>query len=299
VSVRAGFAGAAVALVALSPLSARANGRFPQANQLVGDPSDPARLVARTTFGLLLTSDGGATWRWVCEDVVGFTGTFDPAITLSGSGALLAGLPDGLSHSSTFGCTWAKSTALGKEWIVDLAGDRIDTHHVVAVNAPVDLGVPGFQAFVAHSRDDGLTWSLAAGRLPEDVVPTTVDVSPSRPQRLYASGVGAFRAFASVLRSDDAGATWAESTFDMGGATAPYLAGVSIHSMPIGSGFASTAKDAMTCCSRPTAVSASIRSPARPSSSGSRSRPTERAWRSADPPKDSRSRRRANGCSPR
>lgn len=214
------------ALLVTSSRRALANGRFPQATQLVVDPSNPARIVVRTTFGLLSSVDAGATWRWICEEQVGFSGTFDPAIAIAGDGSLLAGLPDGLSHTQTGGCKWARSLALGKEWIVDLAVDRREPGHVIAVNAPIDLGLPGFQAFLAHSRDDGLTWSFAAGRLPEDLAPTTVELAPSRPERVYAAGVGAFKAFAVVARSDDAGATWAEASFDMRGATAPYVAAV-------------------------------------------------------------------------
>lgn len=209
-----------------TPAVASANGRFPQATQLSVDPSNPSRLVVRTTFGLLRSEDGGATWRWLCEEVVGYGGTFDPAIALTGAGTLVVGLPDGVSRSGDLGCSWSKSPALEKNWVVDVASDRLDAHHVVAIDAPIELAAPGFQAFVAHSRDDGATWTLAAARLPEDMVPTTVDLAPSRPERLYASGVGAFRAFASVVRSDDGGATWTESTFDMHGARAPYLAGV-------------------------------------------------------------------------
>ena len=59
----------AVSLVAalfVATPSARANGRFPGASQLVVDPSNDQRIVVRATFGVLQTTDRGATWRWVC-----------------------------------------------------------------------------------------------------------------------------------------------------------------------------------------------------------------------------------------
>ncbi len=48
------------------------NGVFPSADQIVFDPADPARAVARMTYGLLTTRDGGASWRWICEGAVGY-----------------------------------------------------------------------------------------------------------------------------------------------------------------------------------------------------------------------------------
>lgn len=221
----------ALSVVALlsSPVVARANGRFPQATQLAVDPARPAVMVVRTTFGLLFSSDAGATWGWVCEEQVGYGGAFDPAIALTASGVVVAGLADGLSRGAPGEeCAFERSPLLDRQWIVDVATDRLDPTHVVAINAPIDVGLPGFQAFLAHSHDDGRTWSFAPGKLPEDLAPTTVDVAPSRPSRLYASGVGAFKAFGTVVRSDDSGATWSESSFDMRGAHAPYIAGVDV-----------------------------------------------------------------------
>lgn len=52
-----------IVLALLMPPSAvRANGRFPAASQLVVDSEDPRHFVARTTFGLIRSFDGGANW---------------------------------------------------------------------------------------------------------------------------------------------------------------------------------------------------------------------------------------------
>jgi hypothetical protein len=69
------------------------------AGQLVVDPADDAHIVARTTYGVIVSRDRGATWRWVCESAVGYTGSFDPAIA-SPPGAVLAGVP---SHDDRSG----------------------------------------------------------------------------------------------------------------------------------------------------------------------------------------------------
>src|SRR5262245_5014330 len=51
----------------LAPSNARANGRYPLAQQLLVDPSDPGHLLLRSTYGVLTSDDAGSTWSWLCE----------------------------------------------------------------------------------------------------------------------------------------------------------------------------------------------------------------------------------------
>ncbi len=207
--------------------SARANGRFPQASQLVIDPEDAAHLVARTTYGVVQSIDGGLSWRWTCESAVGYSGRFDPAIAIASGGALVAALPGGLSRTTDRMCTWERAAdPLAGHYVIDVAVDRTDAAHVVAIAAALDTTQIGFQATYAESHDAGRTWTVPGALLPEDFAPATVDVAPSRPQRIYASGVGAFPLFGVIARSDDGGVTWTSSSFGMGGARAPYIAAV-------------------------------------------------------------------------
>ncbi|MFO0674015.1 MAG: hypothetical protein U0235_31080 [Polyangiaceae bacterium] len=60
--------------LAVAP-AARANGRFPAANQLEATPGNDGSLVLRTTFGILFSNDGAKTWDWVGERGVGYGGT--------------------------------------------------------------------------------------------------------------------------------------------------------------------------------------------------------------------------------
>jgi hypothetical protein len=199
---------AAFAATFLAAATASANGRFPAANQLVVDRDDAAHIVVRTTFGIVATTDAGKTWRFVCEEKIGFSGTYDPAIAIAGS--VLATLPDGLARSADRGCSFARVGE--KRPMVDLASDGA---RVVAVG-------PGL---VATSIDRGLTFN-AVFTLESDLEPATIDLAASRPDRWYLSGVGPFKQFGSVFRSDDAGKTFTESTFDMRGARMPYIAAV-------------------------------------------------------------------------
>jgi len=217
-----------VALAAPLMLSSRAsaNGRFPAASQLVVDPSDPARLAVRTTFGLMQSTDRGASFRWICERALGYEGVYDPAIAVPGDGSLLIALPDGLSRSSDRGCVWKRAGApVAGEYIIDLAIDPNDPKRVVAITALAEGSPMGSQAKLFESLDSGATFTRTV-LLPEDFRPQTVDLAKGAPKRIYASGLSPFARFAMVVRSDDAGATWTEATFDIADGRGAYIAGV-------------------------------------------------------------------------
>jgi hypothetical protein len=78
---------------------ASANGRFPAANQLVVDPGDAEHLLLRATYGLLSSHDGGRTFAWICEDVLGQMGESDPAVAILRGGRLAVAAGDHLMLS--------------------------------------------------------------------------------------------------------------------------------------------------------------------------------------------------------
>ncbi len=100
------FGFAAAAAVTLAGLPALANGRFPAAGLVATDPSDPAHLIVRTTYGLTITHDNGAHWGWVCEAAIGYGGTEDPMVAITKDGSIIAGIFEGLSASHDQGCQW-------------------------------------------------------------------------------------------------------------------------------------------------------------------------------------------------
>ncbi|AUX39358.1 hypothetical protein SOCE26_007470 [Sorangium cellulosum] len=213
----------AAALTAL-PSVAAANGVFPSADQLVFDPSDPARAVARMTYGLLTTRDGGASWAWICEGAVGYddTGGVAPAIAAASSGRVLAALADGLAIGTEGGCAWARAAELAGQEMVDLSVVKGDPSRVVAVAG-------GASHRLWASLDGGATWSRAGTPLPAGFKARTVDVAPSDPRRVYVSGLASAGGTVkgALARSLDGGETWATSTVP--GSTTdrePYIAGV-------------------------------------------------------------------------
>lgn len=219
--------GAALAAFSfLAPSSSLANGRFPLADQLVVDPQDPSHLVLRTTYGLLTSADAGGTWRWVCEAAVGYGGTQDPAIGILADGTVLAGIFEGLSITHDRGCSWAFAPApLAGEFVIDVSVHRDEPSRAVAITS-TGMGT-GFHVILAETSNNGATWTQAGIAINSDMISLTVDVAPSKPERVYVSGVVGKVYAPAIERTDDRGMAWTRTFFDAAYAKeTPYIAGV-------------------------------------------------------------------------
>jgi hypothetical protein len=75
------------------------------------DPVDPERVLAGTSLGLLLTSDGGESWRWICLAAYGAQSWEDPSFTISAQGAIVVGHSAGYARSDQ-GCSWEAPPAV-------------------------------------------------------------------------------------------------------------------------------------------------------------------------------------------
>jgi photosystem II stability/assembly factor-like uncharacterized protein len=211
------FVGAVILAGASSqPSVAKANGRFPTANQLVVDPADPARIVVRATIGVLMSTDAGKTWSWICESAYSRTVLLDdPAIGITADGSILVGGSNGMSRGAKDGCSFATAKgALVDKQVIDLAVEPANRAHAYAVyGVPPDSGVandPPIAGAVAVSVDNGASWS-DVGSIIDDFTPFTIDVAPSNPNVLYASGLDAVGTHQLLFRSDDAGKNWKRS----------------------------------------------------------------------------------------
>ena len=212
--------------VTIAAGSAHANGRFPYANQLIVDPGNADRLVVRTTYGILQSFDAGKTWVWLCEKSVGYGGTLDPALGVTKNGTTIAGVFDGLSVTRDRGCSWTLSgSPLDKEYVIDVAVETIDASHAVALTS-TGLGAGGFHVIVAASSDDGKTWSQAGVDLPTDCNSETLDVAPSKTDRIYVSGIVGTPRAGFIERSDDRGKSWTRLGVDLAGTKAPFIAAI-------------------------------------------------------------------------
>lgn len=213
----------ALALVATLLLAApaRANGRFPSAQHLVGGPPGASgQLAVRTTFGLLRSGDQGRTWTFLCEDLLGLSNTslWDAPILLTSAPSLLAGVPDGLVRL-TDGCTSPRVTEVGADFSADLTATT-DGALLLWVGSSGPAGNR-----VLASTDGGATFT-PRGTARDGLLVETIEVSDARPQRVYATAaVLEPRGFV-LLRSDDGARSLREIPFSRNDLEGAYLAGL-------------------------------------------------------------------------
>lgn len=218
------LAAAAASFVLAFPVSSRANGRFPAANQLVFAPDNPDLIVLRATYAILPSSDNGASWRYLCEGVLGLPSDQgeDPSIGVMADSSLLAGVPGyvggglGLSVSPDLGCNWnCIGGGLMHQSVVDVAVRPDTPSSAVAVTGTYLLTDSAFDntySQVFQTVDNGKTWAPIGTPIDSTLLVTTIDVTKTDPQRIYVSatrGFGAMRT-AWLLVSGDMGTTWVQ-----------------------------------------------------------------------------------------
>jgi MYXO-CTERM domain-containing protein len=196
---------------------ALANGALPAVSQLLTDPAAPDHLYLRSTFGLLVTSDGGANWDWLCEEGMGYQDLEPPMVILPGGSILLA-TPDGVSRSDPSGCDFGRAEGLDQT-VVDLSRIPAEPGSAVAVS------LAGAVSTLWISTDEGRSFT-PVGEPIQGLLASTVDVAASNPKVIYLSGLDGTQGV--LLRSKDRGKTF--ETFPVPNTTTgrrPYIAAVS------------------------------------------------------------------------
>jgi len=193
-----------VVVVAGLAAPALANGRYPSAGQLVVDHADARHMVVRTTFGLLQTFDAGSHWSLICEQAVSPQGFEDPEIVVTTGGQIAMGLPDGLAVGDPTGCGWTRDAEFVDDNVIDLVVNGADPAMAYLAAAVTVNGA--FNALIAGTTD-GVTWS-DTGALLADTYPLTIEIAPSRPQRLYLGAEDGNLELGFIDVSDDGGASW-------------------------------------------------------------------------------------------
>lgn len=212
---------AAVATDWLRAPPAHANGRMPGATEFRVGMSDPRHLIARATYGLVQSFDGGASWEWICEQAIDVVGEADPPMALTADGKLILLPPTGgVLISRDHGCTWAEAPPpLQGVKAVDLTSDPSDPAHVLIVTSTIDeiddAGLVSYSNVLIETRNDAASWQQA-GSLPSDFKVETVEIAPSDPRRIYVSGTASESPLIGVIeRSDDGGASWERTTVEL------------------------------------------------------------------------------------
>jgi hypothetical protein len=214
---------AAALLLIAAP--ARANGRYPLADQIVIDPENPSHIVARATFGLLDSDDGGKSFRWICERAVGYFGPEDPPIAVTADGSVVVASSKGLSISADGGCSWVRNAGLTGTWFgVDVTVFPTRPHEALALLSNFADGA--YTVSIVKTPNDGASWDEVVSSLGTSFLATTIEVAPSNPDRVYVSGRVLPGATAAMLRSDDGGRTFVQFPLRISGADSIFIGAV-------------------------------------------------------------------------
>lgn len=194
-----------VALVAALPGPALGNGAFPDSLSIFAPPDRPHEIVLATNFGLLITTDGGLTWRWVCEQAIAslpFLYQMGPAPT----DTLYAVSLDGLVVSGDR-CAWSRAAFTGDPvQVTDVFPDPSDPMRVLALGRPSAPTSTTTIDALYESRDGGLTFPRILYQAPPTARLESVEVARSDPRVHYLTMTDARPARRLVLRSTDGGA---------------------------------------------------------------------------------------------
>ncbi len=199
-------------LVLATTTQALANGRPPNTSTINFKRGNDQEIFAGLTFGAVVSHDGGATWRWMCEVAIGYGGMYDPRYAYTQTGAVFATTFDGLKVMRD-GCTFGP-TPQADDFVSTIAEGPDGALFSTAAD-PADLVTmdPG-DSKIYRSNDDGLTFptSAAPGQLNDWW--QTIVVAPSDAQRVYLSGyrlAGGVKTFL-LFTSTNGGTSYAAMT---------------------------------------------------------------------------------------
>lgn len=173
-------------LLLASAAQLHANGRPAGTSTINFRQGNEQHIAAGMTFGLVVSHDGGATWRWFCEDAVKYGGMYDPDYAYTATGALFATTFDG-SLVNRDGCSF-NATSFGTKFMSAVALGP--TGHVfLGTVHPADLAVsdPG-DAKIYKSTDDGMTFPTSAMPAAVGLWWSSIEVAPTDATRVYLSG---------------------------------------------------------------------------------------------------------------
>ena len=192
---------AGLAIAAVAPRAARADGAFPAVEGVLVPADRPELFVLVTNFGVVLSDDGGQTWSWSCEqeaNAFGVLHQFGPAPRRR----LFAVANDHVIASDDGTCSWQIAGGLlaGRQ-ATDVFPDPTNADRVFAVGVGTGGGA------VYESADGGATFGATLYQAPAGEVVTGVEIARSDPRVIYVATFGADQS-PKLARSSDGGAHW-------------------------------------------------------------------------------------------
>ena len=161
------------------------------ANNVFSVVSDGSTVYAGTTSGVVVSTDGCATWSALPAGPGGVVSSLTAAGTRLYATSAFYGL-GGVYRSDDGGSGWTRRSA-------GLPGDTI-----AAVTSSGDGLFAAQGGVVFRSTDEGATWTPTGGQVTADAGITSLAVTPAG---VLFAGVGSSGS-PGVYRSDDLGATW-------------------------------------------------------------------------------------------
>lgn len=205
----------------LVPVAALADGALPDSLAFALPADKPHQIFAGTNFGLLVSTDDGASFDWVCEEAIG-SGAYLFQLGPAPDDILYALSLDGLSYSTDDGCSWQHGAIPG-ELATDAFPSPTDAQRVFAIVQPPQGDAPFITRQVFESNDHGQTFAQALYGPDAGELLTGIELARSAPE-LWATLYQYQPTEGLIARSLDDGGTWA--TLDLGVAQIPRLLAV-------------------------------------------------------------------------
>ena len=199
-----------VCALALVPATASAHPVGFPTTVSAGQSADAQSILVETTFGLVVSHDGGASFHWICEEAADISGALDPQIAVTRAGTFFVTTFDGLQVSRDGGCSWAQVDR------PDLDDRWAPSVHVSKTGEVWTLTSGEAPNVVLASTDDGVTFREVTPPEATDVVWRSVLTAPEDATRVYVTGLrvvpptepGALQTEPVVFRSSDGGQAW-------------------------------------------------------------------------------------------
>ncbi len=202
----------AIAVVLAATGLAHANGRPSATSTINFRQGHDQDVAAGMTFGMVISHDGGTTWRWMCEKAILYGGLYDPDYVYNPTGALFATTFDG-SLEMRDGCMFQPIPQFGKKFISAITQGSNGALYMAAADVADTMGNPG-DAKIYRSVDNGMTFPVAATAGIVNDWYNSIEVAPSDPMRVYLSAyrlTNGLRSF-QIYKSINAGTSYTPVT---------------------------------------------------------------------------------------
>ncbi len=191
----------------LQAAPARADGAFPDSQNIITPEALPHQIMLATNFGLVLSFDDGQTWTWTCEQTQNNYATLYQVGPPPGNRLFAISLA-GLIFSNDSSCSWSVAGGVAAGTTVsDLFPDSTNANRVLAVVAAT--AEAGIVYQVLESMDGGATFGAAPlyTAASGDSI-SGVEISRSLPTTVYLTLTSGTAHTPKLAQSTNGGTSW-------------------------------------------------------------------------------------------